>query len=183
MRLMTLLLALGLLWPVAPPPPEILRGWQPPAGPYAPGHRGVDLAAPPDTPVLAPTAGTVTFAGPVGGRGVLTLTLPATGTPPLRTTFSPVTPLVRAGTRVRPGTLLARVAPNSHCPENCLHWGLLRGTTYLNPLLLTRRPPSRLLPPADRGERGEGDISDGGLGTRGPGAAAGRTPGVSFGER
>lgn len=117
-----------------------------PAGPYGPGHRGVDLAAAPDAPVVAPAAGTVSFAGPVGGRGVLTLTLPGTGTPPLRTTFSPVTPLVKAGTRVAAGTPVARVTPSTHCPRTCLHWGLLRGDTYLNPLLLTRRAPSRLLP-------------------------------------
>ncbi|MBX9422665.1 M23 family metallopeptidase [Streptomyces lateritius] len=146
MHLMALILTLGLLWPVGPPPPVIVRGWQPPAGPYAAGHRGVDLAAPPGTTVLAPAAGTVTFAGPVGGRGVLTLTLPGTGTPPLRTTFSPVTPSVRAGTTVRAGTPIARVSPGAHCPESCLHWGLLRGDVYLNPLALTRRAPSRLLP-------------------------------------
>ncbi|MFD3569828.1 murein hydrolase activator EnvC family protein [Streptomyces sp. NPDC058667] len=146
MHFTALTLMLGLLWPVVPPPPEVLRGWQPPAGPYAPGHRGVDLAAPPDTPVLAPAAGTVTFAGPVGGRGVLTLTLPGTGVPPLRTTFSPVTPLVAKGAQVEPGTPIARVAPGTHCPETCLHWGLLRGDVYLNPLVLIRRAPSRLLP-------------------------------------
>ncbi|MFJ5833136.1 peptidoglycan DD-metalloendopeptidase family protein [Streptomyces sp. NPDC093089] len=146
MNLTALFLVLGLLWPVGPPPPEIVRGWQPPPGPYAAGHRGVDLAAAPGTPVLAPTAGTVSFAGPVGGRGVLTLTLPGTGTPPLRTTFTPVVPLLGAGARVRAGTPIARVAPGTHCPESCLHWGLLRGRTYLNPLLLTDRPPSRLLP-------------------------------------
>ncbi|MER5967728.1 M23 family metallopeptidase [Streptomyces sp. NPDC002057] len=149
MHFTTVILALGLLWPVGPPPPEILRGWHPPPGPYAPGHRGVDLAAPPGTPVLAPTAGTVTFAGPVGGHGVLTLTLPGTGTPPLRTTFTPVTPLVKKGTQVAPGTPLARVTPGTHCRETCLHWGLLRGDHYLNPLLLTNRPPSRLLPLVD----------------------------------
>lgn len=146
MHLTALILTLGLLWPVGPPLPEILRGWQPPPGPYAAGHRGVDLAAPPGTPVLAPLAGTVTFAGPVGGRGVLTLTLPRSGTPPLRTTFTPVTPLVEAGTRVAAGTPIARVAPGTHCPESCLHWGLLRGDRYLNPLLLVPRAPSRLLP-------------------------------------
>ncbi|MGW6965359.1 murein hydrolase activator EnvC family protein [Streptomyces zaomyceticus] len=156
MRLTTLVLALGLLWPVGPPPPEIIRGWHPPPGPYAAGHRGIDLAAPPGTRVLAPAAGTVTFAGPVGGRGVLTLTLPGTGTPPLRTTFTPVTPLVRAGTRVPAGTPIAQVAqvapgsPAAHCPRSCLHWGLLRGDRYLNPLLLTKRAPSRLLPVGDR---------------------------------
>ncbi|MFC8585745.1 murein hydrolase activator EnvC family protein [Streptomyces sp. NPDC057217] len=142
----TLLLTLGSFWPVGPPPPGIVRGWQPPPGPYAAGHRGVDLAAPPDAPVVAPGAGTVTFAGPVGGRGVLTLTLPGTGVPPLRTTFSPVTPLVPAGTSVPAGAPIARVAPGTHCPETCLHWGLRRGDQYLNPLLLLKRGPSRLLP-------------------------------------
>ncbi|MEV8589858.1 M23 family metallopeptidase [Streptomyces sp. NPDC051180] len=146
MRLVTLILALGLLWPVGPPTPVVVRGWHPPPGPYARGHRGVDLAAPPGTAVLAPAPGTVTFAGPVGGRGVLTLTLRGTGAPPLRTTFTPVVPLVRAGTAVRAGTPIARVASGTHCAESCLHWGLLRGTRYLNPLLLTERAPARLLP-------------------------------------
>ncbi|MER8035923.1 peptidoglycan DD-metalloendopeptidase family protein [Streptomyces hydrogenans] len=146
MQLTTVILALALLWPVGPPPPEILRGWHPPPGPYAAGHRGVDLAAPPGTPVLAPADGTVTFAGPVGGRGVVTLTLTGTGTPPLRTTFTPTTPLVARGTHVSAGTPIATLAPGTHCPTSCLHWGLLRGEDYLNPLLLTPRPRSRLLP-------------------------------------
>ncbi|MFC9595444.1 M23 family metallopeptidase [Streptomyces sp. NPDC056944] len=146
MHLTILLATLTLLWPVGPPPPEIVRGWEPPPGPYAAGHRGVDLAAPAGTPVLAPVAGTVTFAGPVGGRGVVSLTLPGTGTPALRTTFSPVTPLVPPGTRVAPGTPIGKVEEGPHCPVTCLHWGLLRGEEYLNPLLLTRRAPSRLLP-------------------------------------
>ncbi|GHJ94440.1 hypothetical protein SNE510_39590 [Streptomyces sp. NE5-10] len=146
MQLTTVILALALLWPVGPPPPEILRGWRPPPGPYAAGHRGVDLAAPPGTPVLAPADGTVTFAGPVGGRGVVTLTLTGTGTPPLRTTFAPVTPLTPRGAHVSAGTPIATLAPGTHCPTSCLHWGLLRGEHYLNPLLLTPRPHSRLLP-------------------------------------
>ncbi|MBD0711324.1 MULTISPECIES: M23 family metallopeptidase [unclassified Streptomyces] len=143
---LTLTLTPGPQWPVGPPPPPVVRSWKPPPGPYAPGHRGIDLGAPPGTPVLAPTTGTVTFAGPVGGRGVLTLTLPDTGTPPLRTTFTPVTPLVKTGTQVPPGTPIATVNPGPHCPENCLHWGLLKGRQYLNPLNLLHPKPSRLLP-------------------------------------
>ncbi|MFD4371714.1 M23 family metallopeptidase [Streptomyces sp. NPDC058486] len=146
MNTTTLVLALTLWWPVGPPAPDILRPWHPPAGPYAPGHRGIDLATPEGTTVHAPTAGTVTFAGQVAGRGTVTLTLPNTGTPPLRTTFTPVTPLARTGDHIRPGDPLARVTPNTHCPRTCLHWGLLRGDHYLDPLLLLRRGPSRLLP-------------------------------------
>ncbi|MFI8424476.1 peptidoglycan DD-metalloendopeptidase family protein [Streptomyces sp. NPDC085479] len=146
MHTTTLLLALTLWWPLGPPAPDILRPWQPPAGPYAAGHRGIDLAAPEGTTVHAPATGTVTFAGPVGGRGTLTLTLPGTGTPPLRTTFTPVTPLARTGDHIRAGDPLATVAPGTHCPRTCLHWGLLRGDQYLDPLTLLRRSPSRLLP-------------------------------------
>ncbi|MEU3075617.1 murein hydrolase activator EnvC family protein [Streptomyces laurentii] len=137
-------------WPVGPPRPEILRRWEPPPGPYAAGHRGVDLAAPPGTPVRAPAAGTVAFAGQVGGHGVLTLTLAGTGTPPLRTTYGPVDPLLPAGSAVRAGDLIAHVTAGDHCPRTCLHWGLLRGDTYLNPLGLLGTGPSRLLPLWDR---------------------------------
>ncbi|MFJ9825378.1 peptidoglycan DD-metalloendopeptidase family protein [Streptomyces sp. NPDC101160] len=144
----SLLLAVATtVWPVGPPRPEILRGWEPPPGPYAAGHRGLDLAAPPGTAVRAPAPATVTFAGPVAGHGVLTLTLTGTGLPPLRTTYGPVEPLVRVGTVVRTGDIVARVAPDGdHCEVSCLHWGLLRGETYLNPLGLLGGGPSRLLP-------------------------------------
>lgn len=154
MYLTTLLLVAALIWPVGPPRPEIVRGWEPPAGPYGPGHRGLDLAAPPGTPVLAAASGTVTFAGRVAGRGVLTITLPNTGDPPLRTTYEPVTPSVPAGTEVTRGTPVATLDPPPararHCPASCLHWGLRRGDTYLNPLLLLPRGPSRLLPVSGR---------------------------------
>ncbi|MER7109968.1 M23 family metallopeptidase [Streptomyces sp. NPDC000229] len=141
------------VWPVGPPRPAIVRGWEPPASAYGPGHRGVDLAAPPGTEVRATAAGRVSFAGPVAGRGVLSVTHPATGAPPLRTTYEPVRPLVRQGTEVAAGQVVAVVAPDpgSHCTRRCLHWGLRRADTYLNPLSLIRRPPSRLLPLTDPG--------------------------------
>jgi hypothetical protein len=35
----------------------------------------------------------------------------------------------------------------SHClPRACLHWGLVRGETYLDPLTLVGRGPVRLVP-------------------------------------
>ncbi|QYC39405.1 Murein hydrolase activator NlpD precursor [Nonomuraea coxensis DSM 45129] len=123
--------------------PRILRRFTPPPERWLAGHRGVDLAAPPSTPVLAAGAGTVRFAGPVGGKGVVTIDHEGG----LRTTYLPVTPAVKRGQPVTPGTELGLLqATNPHCPESCLHWGLLRDARYLNPLLLLGQAPIRLLP-------------------------------------
>ncbi|QJT04416.1 M23 family metallopeptidase [Streptomyces asoensis] len=143
--------AIGRAWPVGTRP-AVLRGWEPPAGPYARGHRGVDLAAPPDAPVRAVAAGRVSFAGRVAGRGVVSVELSGTGLPPLRTTYEPVRTSVRKGDEVAPGQVVGTVEPTgSHCARTCVHWGLLSGRTYLDPLSLLppwlrRSGPSRLLP-------------------------------------
>jgi murein DD-endopeptidase MepM/ murein hydrolase activator NlpD len=132
--------------------PPVLRAWEPPATPYGRGHRGIDLAAAPGTPVRAVAAGRVSFAGRVAGKGVVSVELPGTGDPPLRTTYEPVRASVKKGQEVAAGDPLGTLEPTgSHCTTTCVHWGLRRGDTYLNPLsllppwLLTRGP-SRLLP-------------------------------------
>ncbi|MFF9792780.1 murein hydrolase activator EnvC family protein [Streptomyces bacillaris] len=136
----------GPVWPLAGRP-AVVRGWEPPAGPYGPGHRGVDLAARAGDTVVAAATGRVAFAGRVAGRGVLVIELAGSGAPPLRTTYEPVRALVAKGDEVvagRPVGLLE--AGPFHCAGGCLHWGLRRGEAYLNPLSLLRRGPSRLLP-------------------------------------
>ncbi len=125
-----------------PAPLVVARWWDPPPTPYAAGHRGVDLAAPVGAQVRAVGPGRVHFAGPVAGRGVLSLTLPGG----LRTTYEPVRPLVAEGEEVAAGQVVAVLTAGAHCPEPCLHWGLLAGETYLNPLTLLPRPTPRLLP-------------------------------------
>ncbi|MDT7843642.1 murein hydrolase activator EnvC family protein [Streptomyces justiciae] len=140
--------AIARTWPVGVRPP-VLRTWEPPPTAYARGHRGVDLAAPPGTPVRAVAAGRVSFAGRVAGKGVLSIAL--TGTD-LRTTYEPVRATVKKGEEVTPGEVVATVEPTgSHCTTTCVHWGLRRGDTYLDPLSLLppwllHRGPSRLLP-------------------------------------
>jgi murein DD-endopeptidase MepM/ murein hydrolase activator NlpD len=91
----------------------------------------VDLAAVAGEPVLAAGPGVVAFAGRVAGRGVVVVRH-AGG---LRTTYEPVVPGVRVGERVVAGTPIGALeAVRGHCPGPCLHWGALRGTTYLDPL-------------------------------------------------
>ncbi|MDT0481215.1 MULTISPECIES: murein hydrolase activator EnvC family protein [Streptomyces] len=143
--------AIGRAWPVGARP-TVLRGWEPPATVYGRGHRGVDLAAPPGSPVRAVAPGRVSFAGRVAGKGVVSVEL--TGTD-LRTTYEPVTASVKKGAEVAPGEVMGTVEPTgSHCTTTCVHWGLRRGETYLDPLSLLppwllRRGPSRLLPVLD----------------------------------
>lgn len=149
----------GRSWPVAGPEgaarPSVLRAWRPPPAPWAAGHRGVDLAARAGQPVRAAAAGRVSFAGPVAGRGVLTIELSGTGAPPLRTSYEPVRAAVLKGARVAAGQVVGVVeAGPFHCPPGCLHWGLRRGDRYLDPLSLLppsmlRGSPSRLLPVFD----------------------------------
>ncbi|MFJ8226861.1 murein hydrolase activator EnvC family protein [Streptomyces griseus] len=138
-------------WPLAGRP-AVLRGWEPPAGPYGPGHRGVDLAAGPGARVLAAADGRVSFAGRVAGRGVVAVEVAGSGSPPLRTTYEPVRALVEEGVSMRAGQPVGVLEDGPfHCDEGCLHWGLRRGDAYLDPLsllppALLRKGPSRLLP-------------------------------------
>ncbi|WP_240982897.1 M23 family metallopeptidase [Streptomyces sp. S3(2020)] len=140
--------AVGRAWPVGTRP-SVLRGWEPPATAYSRGHRGVDLAAAPGTPVRAVAAGRVLYAGRVAGKGVVSVELSGTD---LRTTYEPVTASVEKGAEVAAGEALGTVeAAGSHCTAACVHWGLRRGEVYLDPLSLLppwllHRGPSRLLP-------------------------------------
>lgn len=141
--------AVGRAWPVGTRPP-VLRGWEPPVTVYGPGHRGVDLGTAPGAEVRAVAAGRVFFAGPVGGRGVVSVLLAGTD---LRTTYEPVTPQVEKGQEVTAGQVVGTVGPaGRHCGASaCVHWGLLSGDVYVNPLLLLppwllNGGPARLLP-------------------------------------
>jgi murein DD-endopeptidase MepM/ murein hydrolase activator NlpD len=122
----------------------VTRPFDPPPDPFGAGHRGVDLAGAPGSPVRAAGDGVVVFAGMVAGRPVVSLDH-AGG---LRTTYEPVTPAVGAGQHVARGSPIGVLtAGHAGCPvDACLHWGLRRGETYLDPLALLRPPRVRLLP-------------------------------------
>jgi murein DD-endopeptidase MepM/ murein hydrolase activator NlpD len=146
-----LLTVLGLYTPPAPeaavwplsPRPELVEGFSPPEEEWGAGHRGVDLLGSAGQSVRAAQAGTVTFAGLLAGRGVVVVTHGST-----RTTYEPVDAVVAVGDHVRAGQRIGTLGTfGSHCwPRSCLHWGLLEGETYLNPLTLVGAGPVRLLP-------------------------------------
>lgn len=134
-------------WPVADEP-EILRAFDPPEQPWLSGHRGLDLAADPGTPIRAAGAGWVSFAGEVAGTPVVAVTHGE-----LRTTYLPVEADAELdrGDQVNAGDELGELSSQpQHCSEvSCLHWGLLRGEDYLDPLTLLGYGEMRLLPLSD----------------------------------
>ena len=128
-----------------PPPHHVVRAFEAPPHPWSAGHRGVDLAAPAGTVVVAAGPGIVTFSGVVAGRGVITVRRPSGW----RTTYEPVEHRIPPGSAVIAGTPLGRLSgQGSHCaPLTCLHWGLLVGDDeYRDPLSLLRSPTIVLLP-------------------------------------
>lgn len=130
-------------WPMNPA--RLSSGFDRPVQNWLPGHRGVDLVGQIGDKVLAAGNGVITFAGLVAGKGVVVI---KHGT--LRTTYEPVTASVTLGTRVRVGDVIGTLSSGeSHCATestvSCLHWGLLRGEKYLNPLSLVQKRV-RLLP-------------------------------------
>ena len=130
------------IWPLSPEP-DVRRGFDPPDTPYGAGHRGVDLAGSPGQTVRSALPGTVRYAGPLAGRGVVVVDHGGT-----RTTYEPVTAVVAVGDAVPVGGRIGTLElPGSHCfPQACLHWGWIRGEVYLDPLRLVGGGPVRLLP-------------------------------------
>lgn len=137
-------------WPLLPRP-EVASSFDPPVTPWGAGHRGVDLVGRRGQAVRTALAGTVTFAGPLAGRGVVVVRHGG-----VRTTYEPVSAGVRVGDHLARGARIGTLQRGtSHCfPQACLHWGLVRGRTYLDPLMLVGAGPVRLLPLVDPGSVG-----------------------------
>jgi len=129
-------------WPL-PDPHPIRHRFAPPDTRWGAGHRGVDLGGHVGSPVRSSLAGTITFASVLAGRGVVVVDHGG-----FRTTYEPVTAMVSVGDRVARGGAIGHLSlAQSHCfPKACLHWGLLKADTYLDPLMLVGGGPIRLLP-------------------------------------
>jgi hypothetical protein len=131
--------AAGWSWPVDGP---VLRPFVFGDDPYAGGqHRGIDIGAPPETPVHAASAGTVSFAGtvPAGGRAVTVQTGGG-----LSVTYLELGVIrVARGAEVVEGEPIGTVGPAAH-----VHLGVRLTADphgYRNPLLFL---PARVETPA-----------------------------------
>ncbi len=127
-------------------PTRAVRLYDPPAEPWAAGHRGIDLAARRGQAVLAPGPGVVAFAGRVASRGVVTIDHGGGWV----SSLEPVGSRPRAGTVVATGDPVGIVGEgNGHCTRApCLHWGVRVAGAYVDPLdVLAGFGPVVLLPP------------------------------------
>ncbi|MEJ5927003.1 M23 family metallopeptidase [Corynebacterium sp. H128] len=116
----------------------IQRPFDKPERNWLPGHRGVDLAAPPGSPIRAAETGEVVFAGSIAGKPTISIQH-GDG---IRTTYQPVHPHVAAGMSVGSGQVIGTLAGSEG-----LHWGALKAKDdYINPLSLLDAPTIRLKP-------------------------------------
>jgi murein DD-endopeptidase MepM/ murein hydrolase activator NlpD len=133
-------------WTAPLGPVSVTRAFAAAPNPYAPGHRGVDLAGVVGETVVAAEGGQVSYAADLAGRGVVAVVHGG-----LRTTYEPVRAIVKRGAHVRRGQEIGTLEPgHPRCPVSaCLHWGLLRGPVYLDPMTMLRPTKIRLLPLTD----------------------------------
>lgn len=118
-------------WPLAGAV-TVARDFEAPPHPYGAGHRGIDLAAPAGTSVLAVDDGVVSFVGWVVDRPVLTVTH-AGG---WRSSFEPVKSSLAIGDAVTRGQTIGTVADLPHGSFRALHLGARLDDEYVSPLLL-----------------------------------------------
>lgn len=129
----------------APPGPRwtrpvdgaLVRAFEAPRTRFGPGHRGVDFAAAPGTPVVAAGAGVVVFAGSIGPSSHVVVLHPVSG---WRTGYSFLESVaVHRGAAVSGGTVVGTSggAGDGH-DGSVLHFSLRIGDEYVDPMILFR---------------------------------------------
>jgi murein DD-endopeptidase MepM/ murein hydrolase activator NlpD len=111
----------------------MVRPFQAPARSWGPGHRGIDIRGTAGQSVRAIGDGTVVFQGNVAEKPVVVVSHGA-----VRSTYEPVIGSRHRGAVVRAGDVIG-ILQSGHCSTPCLHLGLRRGDTYLDPGRLFQR--------------------------------------------
>jgi hypothetical protein len=121
-------------WPVRGP---VIRGFEPPPDPFGQGHRGIDIAVPFATDLVAAAGGVVAFAGWVAGSLFISIDHPDG----VRTTYSWL-----SNVQVKEGDVVSKrqvIGQTGHghpeVPTPHLHFGARIGSTYIDPMLLLER--------------------------------------------
>ncbi|MGB0678055.1 MAG: M23 family metallopeptidase [Polyangiales bacterium] len=112
-------------------------------------HNGVDFAAAIGTPVWAAAHGRVRFAGKRGANGNLVVIDHQGGYQSAYAHLSRIAGGIRAGTRVKARQVIGAVGNTGRSTGPHLHFGLKRGSRFVDPLTVLHRP-GPLLPVAHR---------------------------------
>jgi murein DD-endopeptidase MepM/ murein hydrolase activator NlpD len=126
----------------------VVRGYEPPDGPFGRRHLGLDYAAPPGTPVRAAGDGIVAFVGLVGRSRAVAVEHPGAR----RTTYAYLGEVsVRAGAPVRRGDRVGLSGGRGpgHASD-AVHFGYRVAGTPRDPAPLFARSPRISLAPLDR---------------------------------
>jgi murein DD-endopeptidase MepM/ murein hydrolase activator NlpD len=118
-------------WPL-PLPHAVTRAFEAPQSRFSAGHRGIDIAAAPGSPVYAAAPGEVSFVGVVVDRPLLSIVHSGD----LVSSSEPVQALVAEGEHVRAGQQIGIVATGGHCSMVCLHFGVRLHGQYVSPMLV-----------------------------------------------
>jgi murein DD-endopeptidase MepM/ murein hydrolase activator NlpD len=121
-------------WPVSGP---VIRGFEPPSGPFGAGHRGVDIASPAGARVRAAAAGIVAFAGKVAGELHVSIDHPDG----VRTSYAFLASVVvEAGAPVARGAVVGTVGTgHPGVSPTHVHFGARFAGQYIDPMLLLER--------------------------------------------
>jgi murein DD-endopeptidase MepM/ murein hydrolase activator NlpD len=112
-------------------------------------HRGVDIKAPPGTPIRAAAPGTVVFSGRQSSYGRMVKIAHPNG---LSTVYAHNSAnFVKAGDPVKAGTVIGTVGRTGRATTNHVHFEIRRQGVAKNPLPLLQRPqpgpmPAKLYP-------------------------------------
>lgn len=120
------------------------RAFDPPPTKYAAGHRGIDVLQSDCVEVLAPADGTVSFAGVVAGKPVISIAVDE------RTvvSYEPVNTSLSKGDVVLRGEPIGTPGTGGHCGSECVHMGVRVDGEYVNPVRFFGQKPA-LLPLTD----------------------------------
>jgi murein DD-endopeptidase MepM/ murein hydrolase activator NlpD len=111
------------VWPITG---RVVRPFDPPASAYGPGHRGINIAARPNTPVRAAADGVVVFAGTIAHARWVVVLHPGR----IRTTYGALSATrVHRGQHVRGGQTIARAVRTGS-----VYFGVRIGPEYVDPL-------------------------------------------------
>lgn len=121
----------------------VIAAFRAPPHDYGPGHRGMDVAAEPGSPVHSPADGVVAFRGTVVDRPLITIDHGAGYV----TTLEPVASDLSPGDVVTAGETVGALAGGGHAPRGTLHVGVRVDDAYVNPRGLFGRPPRAVLLP------------------------------------